>query len=90
MTCTTSRPIGAGLSKCTPRRFADQGSAVTVNVIAAAGLACLLAAVHLQVRVVEEPNLRSVHCSAFTSYERTVSSLTLARHIRSAGTNSPR
>ena len=49
---------------------------MTPNVIAAAGLACLLAAVHLQVRVVEEPYLRSIHRSAFTSYERTVGRFT--------------
>ncbi len=49
---------------------------MTPNVIAVGGLACLLAAVQLQVRVVEEPYLRNVHRAAFTSYERAVGRFT--------------
>jgi protein-S-isoprenylcysteine O-methyltransferase Ste14 len=44
---------------------------VVPNVIAVAGFVALLAALELQVRVVEEPYLRAVHGHAYARYEAT-------------------
>lgn len=45
---------------------------MTPNVVAVVGVVLLICAVQLQVRVVEEPYLRSVHGDAFTAYEGSV------------------
>ncbi|MFF5757489.1 methyltransferase family protein [Streptomyces longwoodensis] len=56
---TTMAVTGLGLTLMVP------------NILAFAALAALVTAVELQVRVVEEPYLRSVHGSAYTAYAAT-------------------
>jgi protein-S-isoprenylcysteine O-methyltransferase Ste14 len=47
-------------------------TAMVPNIVAFAGLAALAISVELQVRVVEEPYLRTIHGDAYTQYERRV------------------